>query len=124
MGLVLTCLQILAATFNRANISYDVRYKRHLPEEDVEADIVRFLDSRRQQCGIVYCLKKAECEHLAHILQMSGFAVGVYHGGMKADDRTAMLKSWINNSTRIMVATIAFGMGIDKADVRFVVQTP
>jgi len=114
--------QILLATFNRPNISYEIRYKRHLPHEDVEADIVRFLSSRKQECGIIYCHKKVDCENIAGVLQRQGFSAACYHGGMKPDARAELLQRWTNNVTRIVVATVAFGMGIDKGDVRFVIH--
>ncbi len=114
--------QILLATFNRPNISYEIRYKRHLPHEDVEADIVRFLSSRKKECGIIYCFKKVDCENIANVLQRQGFSAACYHGGMKTEARAELLERWTNNVTRIVVATVAFGMGIDKGDVRFVIH--
>ena len=118
----LTRPQVLVATFNRPNITYEVRYKRHLPDEDVGQDIVRFLNSRRHQCGIIYCVKKDDCELLAQKLQFFGFSAAYYHAGMKKDERTQLQRSWTQDEIRIMVATVAFGMGIDKPDVRFVIH--
>ena len=68
------------------------------------------------------CFKTMECEEIARLLQSHGFKAAHYHGKMRADDRSRLLQDWTNNITRIMVATVAFGMGIDKADVRFVIH--
>ena len=114
--------QIMLATFNRPNINYEIRYKRHLPHEDVDADIVRFLSTRKTECGIIYCHKKVDCQDIANVLQRHGFSAACYHGGMKMDARSELLQNWTNNLTKIIVATVAFGMGIDKGDVRFVIH--
>lgn len=68
------------------------------------------------------CQKKVDCEGVARMLQARGFSAECYHGSMKADARSDLLLKWTNNSVRIMVATTAFGMGIDKADVRYVIH--
>jgi bloom syndrome protein len=68
------------------------------------------------------CQKKLDCEGVAQMLQSRGFSAECYHASIKADARSDLLLKWTNNSIRIMVATVAFGMGIDKKDVRFVIH--
>ena len=68
------------------------------------------------------CHKKVDCEEIAHCLKMKGYSAACYHGGMSSETRTRLLLDWTNNTVRVIVATIAFGMGIDKADVRFVIH--
>ncbi|XP_049851512.1 uncharacterized protein LOC126326125 [Schistocerca gregaria] len=115
--------QKFLASFNRPNIWYEVRYKSALQDvfEDLRAAIASQVE-RGEPCGIVYCHKRAECDQLARRLQESGLRVAAYHAGMRDKERESTLCEWISGRHHIVVATIAFGMGIDNARVRFVLH--
>jgi bloom syndrome protein len=112
------CLQ-LEQSFNRPNLSYEIRPKtRQLDEE-----MVSFIrNNYPRQSGIVYCLSKKNCEETADRLQKNGLKAAFYHAGLHKSDRMRIQEKWATNQIQIIVATIAFGMGIDKADVRFVIH--
>jgi ATP-dependent DNA helicase RecQ len=103
-------------SFNRSNISYVAR-KCEFKEEQ----LVRIL-SRVQGCGIVYVRSRKRTKVIADILRQAGISAEFYHAGLSAEDKNERQNRWKNNETRIMVATTAFGMGIDKPDVRIVVH--
>ena len=86
--------------------------------------ISKFLvDRRGGQCGIIYCLKRDECDSIVHHIKMQGVcSAESYHAKKKANEREDVLKRWTDGSIDVVVATVAFGMGIDKADVRYVVH--
>lgn len=113
------CLKF-SQSFNRPNLRYCV-YKK---SKSVELDIVSFISTYYHgKCGIIYCLSKKDCELMAEILQSKHrLSVSHYHAGMDARDRNEVQARWARNEIQIIVATIAFGMGIDKADVRFVIH--
>ncbi|PPQ63183.1 hypothetical protein CVT24_005728 [Panaeolus cyanescens] len=107
-------------SFNRPNLKYFIRKKEkknHLAEiiETIKAKYVG-------QTGIIYCTSRNNCERVAQKLQESGLAAAFYHAGMQAADKDKTTQDWQNNIIKIIVATIAFGMGIDKPDVRFVIH--
>ena len=116
-------LQILDAkvfkdSFNRPNLYYEV-----LPKTDqVEVDIIKFIKSRAGQSGIVYCLSRKKVEELAQALQVNEINALPYHAGLDAKTRAANQDAFLKESCDVVVATIAFGMGIDKPDVRFVIH--
>ena len=85
--------------------------------------IVKFLESHKDECGIVYCFTRKETGELSDYLNTQGFDTLAYHAGMKPQDRDAIFSSFKNESVKIIVATIAFGMGIDKGNIRFVLHT-
>lgn len=105
------------ASFNRANLYYDVRPKRQ-PGPQVTA----YLRAHPNLSGIIYCLSRAETERLAAELKGQGFSAAAYHAGLASEERRQRQEAFVRDDVRIIVATIAFGMGIDKADVRFVIH--
>jgi bloom syndrome protein len=109
-------------SFNRPNLRYEVR-KKGKNAAAVE-DIANLINSTYQNCaGIIYCLSRKECEDLAQELsQDHGISAHHYHAGMKSDEKEQVQESWQEGRYLVIVATIAFGMGIDKADVRFVIH--
>lgn len=105
------------ASFNRANLNYEVRSKR-----DSFGQLARLLESRRNQSAIIYCFSRKETEELSVDLQGLGLKARPYHAGMDSDARRTTQEDFIAGEFPIVVATIAFGMGIDKPDVRLVVH--
>jgi ATP-dependent DNA helicase RecQ len=103
--------------FDRPNIYYQVALKTS-PRSQLKA----FLESRREQCGIVYCLSRKKTEQTAAWLSDQGFDARPYHAGLDPSERAANQEHFLNAENSIIVATIAFGMGIDKPDVRFVIH--
>ena len=114
--------EIFSQSFNRPNLHYEVRGKGK--SKDVLQSIAETIqDTYDGQSGIIYCLSKKNCETLAKSLNEEfGISAHHYHAGMEADQRTKIQKMWQSGAYRVIVATIAFGMGIDKADVRFVIH--
>ena len=105
------------ASFDRHNLFYEVRAKR-----DWESQLIEFLRDRHGQSGIIYRATRKGVESTADLLNHNGFSARPYHAGMAPDERAATQESFIRDDASIIVATIAFGMGIDKSDVRFVVH--
>lgn len=85
--------------------------------------IIEFLKTHQNECGIIYCFTRKETEQLSNFLNQSGFQTLAYHAGLKAEDRDTIFTLFKNESIKIIVATIAFGMGIDKGNIRFVLHT-
>ncbi|KAF2717666.1 hypothetical protein K431DRAFT_288372 [Polychaeton citri CBS 116435] len=114
--------KVFQRSFNRPNLSYEVRQKGKTVQ-DLE-DIANLIKQHYQkQTGIVYCLSRKDCETMAKALsEQYGIKAKHYHAGLKPEQRTSVQKAWQANRYHVMVATIAFGMGIDKPDVRFVVH--
>lgn len=115
------CLQnpvILRASFNRPNIFYEVRYKDLL--DDVYSDISNLLKSSGNVCSIIYCLERAACDDLSMHLSQQGVSCAAYHAGLNSKVRSSVLDDWLSSRTQVVVATVAFGMGIDRQDVRIV----
>ncbi|XP_006649097.1 ATP-dependent DNA helicase Q-like 3 [Oryza brachyantha] len=109
---------ILRASFNRPNIFYEVRYKDLL--DDVYSDISNLLKSSGNVCSIVYCLERAACDDLSMHLSQQGISSSAYHAGLNSKARSSVLDDWLSSRTQVVVATVAFGMGIDRQDVRIV----
>lgn len=109
--------QIHQSDFERKNLIYS----SFLSNNKLQ-DIINTCDQHKGETGIVYCQTRKSVKFVASTLHNSGVSVGVYHGGMSKDERSKMLNSWLNNQVKVMVATNAFGMGIDKPDVRFVLH--
>ncbi|MFS4493051.1 DNA helicase RecQ [Maribacter sp. 2308TA10-17] len=105
------------ASFNRPNLYLDVR-----PGQNRIKQILNFLESRSDESGIIYCLSRKNTEKLAEKLQNSGYDAKAYHAGMSTEERTQVQEDFINDRTPIICATIAFGMGIDKSNVRWVIH--
>jgi len=106
------------ASFNRPNLFYEVRPKT----KNVDADIIRFVKQNSGKSGIVYCLSRKRVEELAQVLQVNGVKAVPYHAGLDAKTRAKHQDMFLMEDTDVVVATIAFGMGIDKPDVRFVIH--
>lgn len=109
--------KVFKASFNRENLYYEVRTK-----QQVEREMIKFIRKFPNQSGIVYCLSRKKVEELAEVLQVNGINALPYHAGMDASTRARHQDSFLMEETHVIVATIAFGMGIDKPDVRFVVH--
>lgn len=105
-------------SFNRPNLYYEVRSKT----DNVDFDIIKFIKENDGKSGIVYCLSRKRVEELAQILQVNGVNALPYHAGLDAKTRAHNQDMFLNESCDVIVATIAFGMGIDKPDVRFVIH--
>ena len=105
-------------SFNRPNLYYEVRPKT----KNVEKDIIRFIKANAGKSGIIYCLSRKMVEDLANILQANDIPALAYHAGMEAATRSAVQDAFIMEKVDVIVATIAFGMGIDKPDVRYVIH--
>ena len=106
------------ASFNRPNLFYEVRPKT----KEVEKDIIRFVKQREGKSGIIYCLSRKKVEEVAQILQVNGIKAVPYHAGLDAKTRVKHQDMFLMEDCDVVVATIAFGMGIDKPDVRFVIH--
>lgn len=113
--LALTDCTVFEESFDRPNIFYTVT-----PKQDWRSKLQTFLKERPDESGIIYCLSRNGTEKLAEELQASGFIAEAYHAGLSAIDRQERQDRFLRDETRIMVATIAFGMGINKSNVRFV----
>lgn len=109
---------VLKSSFNRPNIYYEVRYKDLL--DDAYADLCNILKSYGDVCAIVYCLERATCDELSVHLSRNGISCAAYHAGLNNKLRTSVLDNWISSKIQVVVATVAFGMGIDRKDVRVV----
>ncbi|KAF2738012.1 hypothetical protein EJ04DRAFT_487240 [Polyplosphaeria fusca] len=111
--------QQFSQSFNRPNLSYTVLSKR----KGVVKSIAELINEKHKAaCGIVYCLARKSCEKVAEQLCDFGIQAHHYHAGMKPAERSKVQSEWQNNTYKVIVATIAFGMGIDKPDVRFVIH--
>ena len=106
------------SSFNRPNLYYEVRAKTN----NVDSDIVKFIKHNEGKSGIIYCLSRKKVEELAEILQANGIKARPYHAGMDSVTRSANQDAFLKEDIDVIVATIAFGMGIDKPDVRFVIH--
>ena len=103
--------------FDRPNLSLSV-----VPKQDFKKNLLRFLSTRHDQCGIVYCLSRKETDELSNFLNSKGFNAVPFHAGHSSDKKRLAQDKFMTDEAVIMVATIAFGMGIDKPDIRFVVH--
>ena len=106
------------SSFNRPNLYYEVRPKT----KDIDKDIVKFIKQNPGKSGIIYCLSRRKVEELAEVLRANDINARAYHAGMDTPTRTQTQDDFIMEEIDIIVATIAFGMGIDKPDVRFVIH--
>ncbi|MBD0823897.1 RecQ family ATP-dependent DNA helicase [Aestuariibaculum marinum] len=117
-NLGITGARTFKASFNRPNLYYEVRPKT----KNVDADIIRFIKQNAGKSGIVYCLSRKRVEELAQVLQVNGINAVPYHAGLDAKSRSSFQDKFLMEEVDVVVATIAFGMGIDKPDVRFVIH--
>ena len=106
------------SSFNRPNLYYEVRPKT----KDIDKDIVRFIKQHENKSGIIYCLSRKKVEDLAEVLCANDIKAAAYHAGLDSATRTQTQDDFLMEKIDVIVATIAFGMGIDKPDVRFVIH--
>ena len=116
-NLGMTDATLFKASFNRDNLFYEVR-----PKKNVQKEIIRFIKPRTGKSGIIYCLSRKKVEEVAQLLQVNGISALPYHAGLDANTRAKHQDMFLMEETDVIVATIAFGMGIDKPDVRFVIH--
>ena len=109
---------VITTSFNRPNLAYEVEAKT----ANVERDVVRLLRDYAGRSAIVYCLSRQKVEELAQVLQLNGISALPYHAGLDAGSRSRHQDAFLNEEVDVIVATVAFGMGIDKPDVRLVVH--
>jgi ATP-dependent DNA helicase RecQ len=117
-NLDMTDAKTYKASFNRPNLYYEVRTKG----KTIESDIIRFIRQHKGKSGIIYCLSRKKVEEIAHVLQVNGISAVPYHAGLDAKTRAKHQDMFLMEDVDVVVATIAFGMGIDKPDVRFVIH--
>lgn len=110
--------KVFKASFNRPNLYYEIRPKT----VNVDADIIRFVKQNQGKSGIIYCLSRKRVEELAQVLQVNEVSAVPYHAGFDAKTRSKYQDMFLMEDVDVVVATIAFGMGIDKPDVRFVIH--
>ena len=116
-NLGMTDAVVFKASFNRTNLFYEVR-----PKKNVQKEIIRFIKNRIGKSGIIYCLSRKKVEEIAQLLQVNGISSLPYHAGLDANTRAKHQDMFLMEEADVIVATIAFGMGIDKPDVRFVIH--
>lgn len=112
--------KLFISSFDRKNLSIEVRGQ--VPKKKKLQEISQFVERRRGESGIVYCLSRKNTEEVAAYLSEEGHSVEFYHAGMNPEERERIQTEFINDDTKIIVATIAFGMGIDKSNVRWVIH--
>ena len=109
---------VFKASFNRPNLYYEVKPKT----KSIESDIIRFIKQRKGKSGVIYCLSRKKVEEIANVLQVNGISAVPYHAGLDAKTRAKHQDMFLMEDVDVVVATIAFGMGIDKPDVRYVIH--
>ena len=108
---------VFKSSFNRPNLYYEVR-----PKKDATKEIIKFIKNNPNKSGIIYCLSRKKVEELAETLKVNGIKALPYHAGMDSATRTGTQDKFLMEDIDVIVATIAFGMGIDKPDIRFVIH--
>ena len=108
---------VFKSSFNRPNLYYEIR-----PKHNIDHDIIRFIKQNEGKSGIIYCLSRKKVEELTELLIANGIRARAYHAGMDAATRAANQDDFLMERVEVIVATIAFGMGIDKPDVRYVIH--
>ena len=110
--------RVFKSSFNRSNLYYEIRQKK----SNIDREIIKYIKSQEGKSGIVYCLSRKKVEEFSDILKANGIKVLPYHAGMDSHMRSANQDAFLMEKVDVIVATIAFGMGIDKPDVRFVIH--
>ena len=110
--------RVFKSSFNRENLYYEVRPKT----KDIDASIIRYIKQQKGKSGIIYCLSRKKVEEMAELLKVNNIRALPYHAGMEAAVRSDNQDAFLNENVDVIVATIAFGMGIDKPDVRYVIH--
>jgi ATP-dependent DNA helicase RecQ len=108
---------VFKSSFNRSNLFYEVR-----PKQNVAKEIIKYVKQNSGKSGIIYCLSRKKVEELAETLRVNGIKAMPYHAGLEAKERASTQDAFLMEDIDVIVATIAFGMGIDKPDVRFVIH--
>ena len=116
-NLGMSAASVFKSSFNRPNLYYELR-----PKYDADRDIIRFIKQNEGKSGIIYCLSRKKVEELTELLAANGIRARAYHAGMDAATRAANQDDFLMERVEVIVATIAFGMGIDKPDVRYVIH--
>jgi len=109
--------QVFKSSFNRKNLYYEIRSKK-----DIDKQLIRYIKSNSGKAGIIYCLSRKRVEEISDLLLVNGVKALPYHAGLEPQIRMSNQEAFLNEEVEVMVATIAFGMGIDKPDVRFVIH--
>ena len=104
-------------SFNRSNLFYEIQ-----PKKDVAKQIIQYINNRKGESGVIYCLSRKKVEEIAEILQINGINALPYHAGLDSKKRVEHQDAFLMDDCAVMVATIAFGMGIDKPDIRYVIH--
>lgn len=116
-NLGMTSANLFKSSFNRSNLYYEVR-----PKQNVVKEIIKYVKTQHGKSGIIYCLSRKKVEELAETLRVNGIKALPYHAGLEAKERAKTQDAFLMEDIDVIVATIAFGMGIDKPDVRFVIH--
>ena len=109
--------KLYLSSFNRGNLFYEIQ-----PKKDVAKQIIQYINSRKGESGIIYCLSRKKVEEIAEILQINGINALPYHAGLESKKRVMHQEAFLMDDCNVIVATIAFGMGIDKPDIRYVIH--
>jgi len=117
-NLAMTEATVFKSSFNRSNLYYEVRPKGN----DIDREIIKYIKNHEGKSGIIYCLSRKRVEEFAEILRANGIKALAYHAGMESEKRSDNQDAFLMEETDVIVATIAFGMGIDKPDVRYVIH--
>lgn len=116
----LTDPKVFISSFDRPNLSLAV--KRGYQQKEKSKTILEFIDRHAGECGIIYCMSRSKTETVAQMLQKHGIRCGIYHAGLSTQQRDATQDDFINDRIQVVCATIAFGMGIDKSNIRWVIH--
>lgn len=117
-NLGMTDATVFKSSFNRENLFYEIRPKT----DDIDKDIIKFIFENKGKSGIIYCMSRNKVTNFAQILQANGINALPYHAGLDAKERADNQDAFLKEEANVIVATIAFGMGIDKPDVRYVIH--